>query len=321
MRNSIGRDQTAIAGSASWAGLGIAAACLVLTGCLAQKADLNKVESNLNEKIQTLDKQEKEIDRLIGETRAKLANEIRDMREEELPKFQGKLDETLYQLNALAARLDDRAVKLEKALSEQVAARKADRQHLQDELAKVNATILSMAKTVDGRLQEHDRAVAASDTLHKRTGQQLDAQNKALGALGDRIVQQDQRTDALTQKVEADGKATSAHLAEVNKSIASIAKTREAIGGKFQTKVQEQDRRLEEMAQGVSKLHTEIADLTRAVQELRMTKDHPGKKGAKQSKRAVEETTQEPRLSHPPEPSPAAEHPQQGAAEAQLKVP
>jgi tol-pal system protein YbgF len=287
--------------------LGVAVGCLLLSGCLAQKADLNKVEQTLSERIQNLDKQEKEIDRLISETRARLSNEIHEMREEELPKFQGKLDETLYQLNALASRMDDRTAKLEKALSEQAAGRKADRERLQEELGKVTATITAMAKTMDGRLQEHDKAITASEALHKRTAQQFEAQNRALGALGDKVVQQDQRTDALTGRIEADAKTTSAHLTEVNKSIASIAKALEAVGGKFQTKVQEQDRLFEEMTKRVGLLQTEIAELTRAVHDLRSAKD-PGasKKGSKHGKRTDEEA-REPRVGQQQDQSPSGD--------------
>lgn len=296
--------------------LGVAVACLFLAGCLAQKAELTKVEQSLSEKIRNLDKQEKEIDRLIGETRARLSSEIREMRDEELPKFQGKLDEILHQLNTTAGRMDDRAAKLEqaiakrdveaekrfasveKALNEQTAGRKTDRERLQEELGKVSATITAMAKTMDGRLQEHDKAITAGEALHKRTAQQFEAQNRTLAAVGERIVQQDQRADALTQKIEADAKLTSTHLADVNKSIASIARTLEGVGGKFQTKVQEQDRRLDELTKGVNQLQTQLADLTRAVHDLRVAKEPAvSKKGARQGKRTGEES-REPRVGH-----------------------
>ena len=282
--------------------IGAVAVCLVLPGCLVQKADLTKVEQSLSDRIKNLDKQAQElqtkmtqasadIDRLIGETRARLSSEIHEMRDEELPKFQGKLEDTLYQLNNLAGRMDDRAVKMEQLQAKRDAEGEkrftAIEKALKEELAKLTATITAMAKTVDTRLQEHDKALAG--------------QSKAMGALGDKMVQQDQRTETLTEKVEADAKTTTAHLAEVNKSIVSITKTLEAVGGKFQTKVQEQDRHVEEIAKSLGQLQTEVGDLTRAVHDLRGAKDSAPKKGSKQGRKSNEET-RDPRLGQLHEP-------------------
>ena len=286
--------------------------CLLLPGCLVQKADLTKVEQSLSDRIKNLDKQAQElqtkmtqasadIDRLIGETSARLSSEIHEMRDEELPKFQGKLEDTLYQLNNLAGRMDDRAVKMEQLQAKRDAEGEkrftSIEKALKEELAKLTATITAMAKTVDARLQEHDKAIAG--------------QSKAMGALGDKMVQQDQRTETLTEKVEADAKATTAHLAEVNKSIVSITKTLEAVGGKFQTKVQEQDRHVEEIAKSLGQLQTEIGELTRAVHDLRGAKDSAPKKGNKQGKRSNEET-RDSRVGQLHDPSQSGDTPAQG---------
>lgn len=315
-------------------GAGLACAgLLLLTGCFAQQADLQRVSKDLDKKITRLDQREndidaavkqaneqiaqqkKDIDQLIKETRARLLAEIRELREEDLPKFQGKLDENLYQVNKLSSSVDDRASKLEeamakreaasekrfagieKSLAEQNAAKK-------DEMAKVlarvdatNAALASMAKTVDGRLEEHDKAITAAEAHNKAVKDQLAQLSRALGdfklalaglgdKLGDKLAQQEQRTNELAareeagakataarladlhKKLEADSKATADHLDKVTKSVNSVVKALEAVSTKLVTQQEAQDRRLQETASSLRAVTTQLNALTQHVTKL-----------------------------------------------------
>jgi len=314
-------------------GIGLACAGFLLTGCFAQQADLQRVSKDLDKKITRLDQREndidaavkqaneqiaqqkKDIDQLIKETRARLLAEIRELREEDLPKFQGKLDENLYQVNKLSGSVDDRASKLEEAmakreassekrfsgieknLAEQTAAKK-------DEIGKVlarvdatNATLASMAKTVDGRLEEHDKAITAAEAHNKAVKDQLAQLSRALGdfkqalaglgdKLGDKLAQQEQRTNELAareeagakataarladlhKKLEADGKATADHLDKVTKSVNSVVKALEAVSAKLVAQQEAQDRRLQETANSLRAVTTQLNALTQNVTKL-----------------------------------------------------
>jgi chromosome segregation ATPase len=115
---------------------------LLLSGCLAQQAELKDVERNLGTKITKLDQRDKElqqtvkqakvdIDKLVSETRARLSQEISALREEELPALRGGLDKDSHQMATLRSRLEDlehqltkRAAAIEKAQGDQAAAAK-----------------------------------------------------------------------------------------------------------------------------------------------------------------------------------------------------
>jgi tol-pal system protein YbgF len=334
---------------------GIGLLPLLLSGCLAQQADLTQVERNLGTKIAKLDQREKELqqtigqkekelqqaitkakgdlDRMVGETRARLSQQLTELREADLPSMQGGLDQTAHQINLLRHRLDDvehqskagleaksgvdsaakRLAALEKGQADQAAALRAERDRLQDELGKVlarldsmnntvNSTMSAMAKTLGGKLDDHEKRIDTADSKATSLGQQLEAHNavlteqmaqyakslsefkKALTGLGEKLAQEDQRyqdlsakvlgrSDALSAKVEADAKATSTHLNEVNKSVGSVAKALETMGGQVMSRVEEQDRRLDDMGKGLHSMDAQVAALNQTIAQLRSERD------------------------------------------------
>src|SRR5438105_12964829 len=96
--------------SASWS-LDWVLASLLLSGCLAQQADLAQVKRDLDKKIARLDQRAKEIegkadeanrqidkikkdaDQLVSETRARQRHEMADLRDDSPPKIQVRLAE------------------------------------------------------------------------------------------------------------------------------------------------------------------------------------------------------------------------------------
>ena len=155
---------------------------------------------------------------------------------------------------------------------------------------KMNA---GLVQKVDGRLDEQNKAIAAVENRQASIGQ-LDTQNKtltdqvgklsqalaefnqALNKVGERVVQQEQankqlsaiieqettaaakRTDALATRIDADNKATTEYLNKVNRSVESMHKALEQAGGKFVSRGDDQERRLEEVTKDLSHMQAQI---------------------------------------------------------------
>ncbi len=352
---------------------------LVLSGCLAQQADLRQTNRELQKSHQELQfkiqKAKEEIDRMVGETRARLAEEIRSVKEEQLPSLRGDIQVTAHQAMQLVRSQEDKLIRLEQFVHKQEHEQKsrlasleskfekdlrdhttALKQELGSESAKTSArldevaarldavhkTISALTKAIDARLDEHQKSIAAADARSAALAQQLDAQSKTsneqaakfshalsdfkqgLIKLGEEMKQQEQavkqlsasfeqqtavlskRTDALAAKVEADTKAATnhinevnramtGHLNEVNRSVSSVAKALETAGEKFAARLDEQDRRLDE--------------ISRAVGEVAQVRAQPGPPQRQPSQRPAQRSTLNQMVE---EPKAAAEEP--GAA-------
>lgn len=295
--------------------------CLLLTGCLAQKAELVQVSKELDKKISRLDEREKDIEAaikkldeqiaqagtLINEARARALSAIREIREEDQPKIQGKIEENDYKVKALDARVEDRATKIEQLIAKRAVEaekRATDLEKRATESEKraaaldkaINdhtAALASMAKTVDSRLDEHDKAAVQAQAQARLLSEQIVQLNRALAdfrqalaGLGDKLVQQEQRTSDMLVKLQADVKAqeqrshdvsarlqadaktTNDHLDKVTKSVGTVAKTLEAVGSKFVAQEEAQDRRLDDMAKALHAATAQVQSLTHTVTKL-----------------------------------------------------
>jgi tol-pal system protein YbgF len=311
---------------ASRAVLAVTVGATVLTGCLAQQADLTQMERTLGGKITRLDQREKElqaaikqakdeIDRLVSETRARMSHEITVLRDEDLPSIRGALDKEAHQTVSLRARLEDLEDRTAKRLATLAAAEqerktalqheKEQRERLQQELSQLNArldampgTIGTMVKTLGTRLDEQDKALRTGETRNATVTHQLESQGRtvseqvvqlsralsdfkqALQGLNEKVAQEQQaanqltkRMDTLQTKVDADAKATSAHLAEVNKSVSSVAKAVETVGSRFVTRLDEQDHRLEQARNSIQAVTTQINALTQTINQLQEARE------------------------------------------------
>jgi len=239
---------------------------VLLSGCLAQQSDL------------------KQIDQRVNETHAKLRSEIVELREADLSRVQGRLDESAHQITALGSRLDDlehRAAS-QQQLKEQLG-------HLVARLDTISATVASVTKTFETRLESQNHTL--TDQL-AQFGRALADFKLALTGLGEKLVQEEQwanelsatlsrRTDTLTAKVESDANTTTAHLNDVNKSVVSVAKTLETVGGRVMSRVEEQDRRLDELAKTLQTMSAQITAVTHTVAQLRDSRAGRGSKQAR----------------------------------------
>ncbi len=313
--------------------------CALLSGCVAQQADLKQTERELQRRI----KQQTEEQ---AQNRARQNQEIVSLREQDIPSLRGDVDKALHRAQSLDARQDDLLAKLasqeskferrigeaekrsieegkrlgwvEKQLVDQDAMLKGERDRSRAELSAVTArldqvtthidaiqknvldamqkTTTGLAQKVDSRLDEQQKVLHGLETRSQNVAQ-LDAQNKvladqitkfnqalvdfkqALGSLGERVVQQDQtvkhlaatldqdtaalskRTDALAGKIDADNKVTADHFNEVNRSVASVAKALENAGGKFVSREDDHERRLDDTTRELTHVQAQIQTL------------------------------------------------------------
>lgn len=270
----------------------VATAMGLLSGCVAQQADLKQTEKVLQQRI-------KQSNDELAQTRARQSQEISSLRDQELPQLRGELEKALHQAQELQAKQEDlkhRSAQLETQTKklEQLAAKleadsntryawvqkSLDNQDARvatrlDEISKtmeaamaalkkdlaevVQRTNEGLAKRVDARLDEQQKGL--TDTQHRldqvsqkfsQFNQALTGFKEALMALNDRVGQEEQTSKTLGAKIDADAKAASAHALEVNKSVASVAKTLESIGQKVTARLDEQDRRIESFGQKVT---------------------------------------------------------------------
>ena len=321
---------------------------LLLSGCIAQQAELKDVERNLGTKITKLDQRDKElqqtvkqakvdVDKLVNETRARLSQEISALREEELPAIRGGLDKDSHQMTTLRSRMDDlehqltkRAVTIEKALekaqNDQAAAAKAERDRsqaerdrLHEDLTKLtgrfdamNGTVASVTKKLGEKLDEQDKGLAVQETraqsyetrvqAYEAKAQQLESHNralteqmgqykqaladykKALAALGEKLVQEEQRTmelsnklagrtDQLVSKVDSDTKATTTYLNDVNRNVGSVTKAVETMNAQLVPRIEEHDRRLDDLTKLVQAMDAQHAATNQAIVQLRTVRE------------------------------------------------
>jgi len=245
---------------------------VLLSGCLAQQADV------------------KQVNQRVSETSAKLRSEITELREADLSRVQGRLDENAHQIAALGSRLDDLD---HRAAGQQLMKEQLDR--IVARLDTISATVGSVTKSSEMRLEEHQVAIGAGEARTGKLAQQLESQNRALTeqltqlsqalsdfknaltGLGEKLVQEGQRVDALTAKVESDASATTTHLNEVNKSVGSVAKALETVAGRVMARVEERDRRLDDMAKSLQAVSSQINALTQTVAQIRESRLGPAK--------------------------------------------
>lgn len=317
---------------------------LLLSGCLAQQAELKDVERNLGTKITKLDQRDKElqqtvkqakvdIDKLVSETRARLSQEISALREEELPALRGGLDKDSHQMATLRSRLDDlehhmtkRAAAIEKAQGDHAAAAKTDRDRVHDDVMKLsgrmdamNGTVASVTKKLSEKLDEQDKGF----TTYETRAQQLESHNralteqmaqykqaladykKALSMLGEKLVQEEQRTtelsnkvagrtDQLASKVDNDTKTTTTYLNDVNKNVASVAKAVETMNAQLVPRIEEQDRRLDDLTRLMQAMDAQHAATSQAVMQLRSAREQVPTKVSEEPSQPSQPAAQEP---------------------------
>ncbi len=266
----------------TWTTIG-AICTLLLTGCVAQQADLKQTEKNLQQRI-------KQSSDESAQTRARQSQEISALREQELPQLRGELERALHQAQELQGKQEDlkqRAAQLEQqtkrleqlagkletgynqvreSLNAQDVKNKQDRDQLRmdvnarlDDVSRqmevvrkeiievVQKTNSGLAKSLDARLEENNARAEQLSAKFALFSLSLTAFRESLTGLSERVSQEEQAGKASATHINEMNKAVTGHLTEVNKSVTSVAQ-------KFAARFEEQDRRLDTLSKTVDQI-------------------------------------------------------------------
>ncbi|SPP65825.1 putative Tol-Pal system protein YbgF (Modular protein) [Nitrospira lenta] len=166
----------------------------LLSGCVAQQADLKQTERTLQQKLKQQDDQ-------FSQTRARQSQEISTLREQDLPQLRGELEKARHQAEDLQSKQEDlkhRSAQLEQQTKklEQLAAKlEADtntryvwlQKSLETQDAKVNARLDELSKMVSKATDDLKRDVLtavkqSNEVLDRKVAERLDGQRRDLEA-------------------------------------------------------------------------------------------------------------------------------------------
>jgi tol-pal system protein YbgF len=261
----------------------------LLSGCVAQQADLKQAEKTFQQRIrqsneelaQTRARQSQEISTLreheLPQLRGDLEKALHQAQElqakqEDLKHRSVQIEQQTKKLEQLSAKmeadgaaryawvqrsLDNQDAKVAARLDEMSKAMEAAMAILKKDIVEVvQRTNEGLGKRVDQKLDEQQKGVGESHHRLEQVNQKFTQFNQALtgfkealNGLNDRMAQEEQTSKALSARLESDAKAASAHAAEVNRSVASVAKALESVGQKVTARLDEQDRRIDAVGQ------------------------------------------------------------------------
>ena len=226
----------------------------LLSGCVAQQADLKQVDRDLQKRI-------KQSTEELAQTKARYNQEIVALREQELPALRGELDRAMHRAQKLEegqdnlqARMDSKLAsqdsKVEKRIAEsekrasdraaeesrrlswaeqqlvnQEQKMDADRKHAKSEVAALNAGIDQLRGHID-TVQKNilDAVQKTNAALGQRVDGRLEEQQKTIHAV-------ESRQSALTQ-VEAQNKALNDQVGKFNQALAEFQQVLNKLGEK-----------------------------------------------------------------------------------------
>ncbi len=289
---------------------------------LHKTQSLEARQDDLLAKLASQDSKVNQVSQRLGESEKRSAEESKRLGwvEKQLVDqdalLKGERDRNRAEFAAVTARLDQVTAHID-----------AIQKNVLDAMQKTTSVL---AQKVDSRLDDQQKVLRGLETRSQNVAQ-LDSQNKvladqvsklnqalvdfkqALGNLGERVVQQDQavkhlaasmeqdtvavnkRTDALAGKIEADNKVTAEHLNEVNRSVASVAKALENAGGKFVSREDDHERRIDETARELSHVQAQIQTLDRNLDNqhafLKQVEEHLSALRVSASQRAEQAAT------------------------------
>ncbi len=244
-------------------------------------AKLASQDSKLNQRLGESEKRLLEESKRLGWVEKQLVDQDamlkgeRDRNKSDQASMASRMDQVTAHIDAIQKNLLDAVQKTSTALAQKVDSRLDDQQKRLDEQQKLAHMLETRSHNV-AQLDAQNKSLADQVT---KLNQALVDFRQALNGLGERVVQQDQtlkqlaasvdqdttalgrRTDALAGKIDADNKVTADHLNEVNRSVASVAKALENAGGKFVSRGEEQERRLDETARELAHVQAQIQTL------------------------------------------------------------
>ena len=231
---------------------------LVLTGCVAQEADLRQTEKDLQHSIKKQNAQ-------LSQARAKQSMEISTLRDQDLPRLRGDVERAVNQAQDLQAKQDDlkfRLTSLEqhaKKMETENSTRHAwVQKSLTTQEAKVSARLNELSQAMEqatGQLRKDivDAIQRTNDTMAKRVESRLDEQQKG-------TVDNQKRLEHVSEKFTQFNQALTGFreaLTELNnrgeQEEQETGKRFETIGKQISARLDGQDRRLEVLGKAIEK--------------------------------------------------------------------
>jgi septal ring factor EnvC (AmiA/AmiB activator) len=211
-----------------------------LERALHQAQELQGKQEDIKQRSAQLEQQTKRLEQLAGKLEAESTmryNQVRESLNAQDVKNKQDRDQLRLDVNT---RLDDVNRQME-----------AVRKEVIDVVQRTNS---GLAKSLDTRLEEQHKALADTQVRTEQLSskfaqfsQSLTAFRDSLTGLSERVSQEEQAGKASATHINEMNKEVSGYLAEVNKSIASVAQ-------KFVTRFDEQDRRLDTLSKTVEQV-------------------------------------------------------------------
>ena len=212
------------------AGLGLF--CLLTSGCIAQKADLVRIQKDLESRITKLDLEKKVLEDQLNETNERI---------EEEKKLQSQLKSEMKDMFRAKAEIRQ----------ELKALREADLTTLIGDIEKINFRIDNLQQDLTAQASQADSRLQDLQTQITKQGEDLSA-NQA-------------QTTALIQQVDQDGQSISNSMAEFQTALSAFKVSMSDIGNKLVTETErasnaetELDRQLN---QGTGSMETSLREL------------------------------------------------------------
>ncbi len=250
---------------------------------------LTHAQEDLKTRAAGLDKRTTEIEKRLGWTEKTLVeqdsliktqdNLLKTERERVKAELTGEVGKALSRLEVLQKSVESLAQKIDVRLDEQQKAMRAG----ELKAGSLSHQIETQSKTVQEQVMKLTVALAdfklGLSAVNERLSQDEQSLKQLRSAFDQEAAASAKRADALSAKVDADTKSATAHINEVNKalmghitelnkSVTSVAKALETAGGKFMTRLDEQDRTIE----GLSKNLDQVRDSVKTQQRQSGTK-------------------------------------------------
>lgn len=231
---------------------------LLLSGCVAQEADLRQTEKVLQQRIKQQDDQ-------LSQSRAKQSLEISTLRDQELPRLRGDLEKALYQAQDIQAKQEDfkhRLAQLEQHVKKMEADNATRHAWVQKSLdtqeTKVSARLDELSRameTATGQLRKDivDAIQRTNDGLAKRVEARLEEQQKGTTDNHQRLDQVSEKFAQFNQALTGFRDALTELHERVEQGDQVADKRIETVGQQITARLDEQDRRIEILGKAVEK--------------------------------------------------------------------
>jgi len=234
--------------------------CLMFSGCMAQQADVVRMNRDLNKKIARLDKSKKDLQQAVGEAnealdktnsiiaqqreeiktllqaRADLDDQMMTLKDGDLSEVRGAIDENRHQLETLTQQIE--------GLNQQVGQN-------QEEAKRRDETMQPIVEQIQGQVTEQEEVVTtqAEKMTEFRTSfldfQQALATLRETMGQQDRLIQQaNNQIGRVSRKQLTDNQSTTENFEEVKRSINSVVSALEKVSSTLANRLDEQDQKL-----------------------------------------------------------------------------